>query len=74
MPIHSHTCTCVLLFCVQAVKQKYESEPVVQPLPVSFAPAESGEDMKLQLDLEEKGVTTDGWHIMPAVFPAVVSI
>ena len=57
---------------LQAVKQGYENEPVVQtlyPKPVSFTPAWN---MKLSLDLKREGVFIDGWKIIPVTFPAEV--
>ena len=58
---------------VQAVKQEYyNQDPVTEPLPVSFAPAEGNESMKLHLDLEKDGVDSDGWKITPLVFPPEV--
>ena len=62
-----------MLVCIQAVQKNYRSKPELEPLPVTFAAANVGEEIKLGLDVEEKGVTTDGWRIIPAVFPPEVN-
>lgn len=59
---------------VQAVKQEYDQDPVMEPLLVSFAPAKHGESMKLHLDLKQDGVYSDGWKIVPLAFPLEVIV